>query len=277
MLKLNLEDEFMHDNFNELNNLIALLKIEYKNFDTSYESRCRRYNIAIRIRDLYKNINIINSVYWNNIFPHWNSLNETSFTPEDILFILDNLKKIKKHYYTQYFDKIFISHSEKDKNIISEFISLLHAMGIKRPAIDEDGIIFCSSYKGYSIDNRENNIVSIKNELISENNILALVMYSKNYMQSPACLNEMGAIWVNDIPYQPIILPQFAFKDIDGFLDHRTTGFEIADKFKLNDFKDEIQKYFNLPTIAQNIWEQDRDKFLETISDNKSNNTWQKI
>ena len=163
------------------------------------------------------------------------------------------------------FDKIFISHSEKDKGIVNSFISLLHDIGIQKPTSGNEGRIFCSSYNGYLIPLRKNNIEYIKSQLDSTDNILAIIMYSKNYMNSPCCLNEAGAIWIKNIPFQPIILPDFSFKEVTGFLNPNITGFEISDKARLSDFKEQLETNFNLPVISHNLWEQDRDKFLKEI------------
>ena len=39
-------------------------------------------------------------------------------------------------------------------------------------------------------------------------------MLSKNYYNSPACLNEMGAAWVLKSDYQSILIPPFDFENI---------------------------------------------------------------
>ena len=69
--------------------------------------------------------------------------------------------------------------------------------------------------------------------------------------------------------FYPILLPDFSFGDIKGFLNPNITGFKIDDKYKLNEFKDNLVKHFNLQEINYNIWEQERDKFISKF-DNKN-------
>lgn len=259
---------YTYEQFQDLNEVIALAKEELANFDmpNGYSNRCK-------LRQIIKNLIGINlklsesSPYIRKLYYNWNVLNERRCTELDLSFVIETLKKIKRNLFSEYFDKIFISHSEKDKDIVDNFISLLHDIGIQKPISGNEGRIFCSSYNGYLIPLRENNVEYIKSQLDSTYNILAIIMYSKNYMNSPYCLNEAGAVWIKNIPYQPIILPDFSFKEVKGFLNPNITGFEISNRSRLNDFKEQLLGYFNLPVINYNVWEQDRDKFLKEIQD----------
>ncbi|MFI3301127.1 MAG: hypothetical protein R3Y28_06875 [Candidatus Gastranaerophilales bacterium] len=234
--------------------------------DLSHDSRVKRYNLAVEIRQLYLELDLMDTPYWRSLYPNWNVLNEQRLTNDDIFFVIQNLKLVKNKFFTNYFDKIFISHSEKDKVYASNIISLLHDIGIKKPSDNDKEIIFCSSYSGYSIKNRTDNIEQIKSIFNSTDRVLALMLYSKNYFSSHACLNEIGAIWVSNIAYQPILLNGMEFEEVKGFLNPNITGFKVLDKFRLNDFKNEIGKYFNLPKIKENIWEHDRDDFINKVS-----------
>ena len=82
---------------------------------------------------------------------------------------------------------------------------------------DIEGNIFCSTCNGYLIPLGENNIEYIKQQLTSTDNVLAIVMYSKNYMNSASCLNEAGAIWIHNIQYRPIILRIFLLRKLKVF------------------------------------------------------------
>ena len=254
------------EKFNNLNEILAILKSQIANFektDSSFRIRC---NIRKIIDKLFEDLNFQKTPYARSMYGNWNVLNESCCEQQYLIYIIENLKRIKKDFFSGYFDKIFISHSEKDRKIVKNFISLLHDIGIPKPIKDIEGNIFCSSCDGYLIPLGENNIEYIKHQLLSTDNILAIIMYSNNYMNSPSCLNEAGAIWVNDIQYRPIILPNFSFEEIKGFLNPNITGFKIDDKFKLNEFKEFLVKSFNLPEVNYNIWEQDRDKFLADIA-----------
>lgn len=252
--------------FQKLNKILEVLKIQVANFDKSNTSIKIRTDLGWQINDFFKELNLQDTPYKRNIYYNWNVLDRSCCEKLDLIYIIENLKKIKKDFFSNYFDEIFISHSEKDREIVKNFISLLHNIGLPKSIKDIEGNIFCSSCNGYLIPLGENNIEYIKQQLTSTDNILAIVMYSKNYMNSASCLNEAGAIWIHNIQYRPIILPDFSFEEIKGFLNPNITGFKINDKFKINEFKEFIIKSFNLPEVNYNIWEQDRDKFLTDIA-----------
>ena len=56
------------------------------------------------------------------------------------------------------------------------------------------------------------------------------------------------------------------FEEIRGFLNPNITGFKIDDKYKLNEFKDNLVKHFNLQEVSSNIWELERDKFISKFN-----------
>lgn len=91
------------------------------------------------------------------------------------------------------------------------------------------------------------------------------VEYTDNYFSSQACLNEMGAIWVTNKKYQEILMPKFDETHIKGLLDKQVTWFRANDKFRLNDFKKQIETMFYLSPLEQNSWEIARDKFIKAI------------
>lgn len=256
---------YTYEQFQDLNEVITLAKNELIGFDmpNAFDTRCKLRRIVNNLIDALGLTS--KSPFVRNLYCNWNVLNETRCTKLDLSFVIETLTKIKKEFFPQYYDKIFISHSEKDKDIVDSFISLLHDIGIPKPTSDKEGRIFCSSSDSYAIPLRENNIEYIKSQLDSTDNILSIIMYSNNYMNSPACLNEAGAIWIKSIPYQPIILPDFSFDEIKGFLNPNITGFEISNKSRLNDFQEQLLQSFNLPAINYNVWEHERDKFLKEI------------
>ena len=264
-----MQNTYSYEQFQRLNEVLLSAKEELKNFDNqnSFANRCQLRRLINRLTDELCLRN--SSPHIRRLYQNWNVLNERGCTKQDLLFIIETLTGIKKDLFADYYDKIFISHSEKDQEIACELIALLHNIGIKKPINGLNGQIFCSSYDGYLIPLRENNIEYIKTQLDSTDNVLALVLYSKNYMKSVACLNEAGAIWIKDIPFYPVILPDFSFEEIKGFLNPNITGFKIDDKYKLNEFKDNLVQYFNLQEVNANIWEQERDKFISKF-DNKN-------
>lgn len=78
-------------------------------------------------------------------------------------------------------------------------------------------------------------------------------MLSKNYYESTACLNEMGATWILHKQYQTILLPGFEFKEIEGAINPRSISFKLDDKFYRNaamgEFKDNIVEFLQLNQV----------------------------
>lgn len=171
---------YTYEQFQDLSEVIALAKEELANFDmpNGYSNRCK-------LRQIIKNLIYISlklsesSPYIRKLYYNWNVLNERRCTELDLSFVIETLKKIKRDLFPKYFDKIFISHSEKDKDIVDSFISLLHDIGIQKPISSNEGRIFCSSYNGYLIPLRENNVEYIKSQLDSTDNILLSLCIQK--------------------------------------------------------------------------------------------------
>ncbi|PFB01855.1 TIR domain-containing protein [Priestia megaterium] len=156
-------------------------------------------------------------------------------------------------------DKIFISHATEDKEYVREIIQLLNDIGIKKNRQS----IFCSSFPGYDIPVGEPIYEYIKKQF--DENVLVLFILSDKYYDSAACLNEMGATWVTSQVYHSVLLPGFEFSKIKGAIDPTKISFKANDKLKLNGFRKEIISLFNLESTDSDIWEQDREKFLENI------------
>lgn len=174
--------------------------------------------------------------------------------------------ELKHEMYPNCFDKIFISHSEKDHDRVIEFVELLYAIGIPRPRkSDKEKFIFCSSHPDGYIDNSHSIISDIKEQFNGKHNIYYILWYSDNYFNSQACLNEAGAIWVMSKPYLELLEPSFDEKNIKGLLDKQIVWARINDKYRLNSLKEDIEKMFNIVPLTENTWELARDKFLSRI------------
>lgn len=157
--------------------------------------------------------------------------------------------------------KLFISHSEKDRNLVDDFVDLLFVIGLKK----ED--IFYSSDPDLGVPNGENIYDYLAEMLDSE--LYVLFMLSDNYYNSVACLNEMGAVWVKRTKYMTFLLPGFGFQEINGAIDPRQISIKLDDnieivKTRLNMFKDDLKKIFGC-SISESRWEKKRDLFLDTL------------
>ena len=158
-------------------------------------------------------------------------------------------------------NKIFISHSSKDIDIVEPFVRLLRTIGVKRDNL------FCSSLANYGIPAGENIYNYLASEF-NENNLYVIFVLSNNYYDSAACLNEMGAAWVLKNKHQSILLPGFDFSDIKGAIDPRVIAIHLEEDNRnklLGDLKENIIAYLNLLEIDTNEWESDRNDFLDSV------------
>lgn len=149
-------------------------------------------------------------------------------------------------------NKIFISHSSKDKAYVKSFVENILQLGLDIPAER----IFCSSIEGQGVKSGE----YIPDRLREELNIssLALLFISTNYKSSEICLNELGAAWVK-LPKDkviPILLPNISFNEL-GFLDFNRLSIKAIEKEGIlkiiQDCKIELNPNFNLQKLDKKI------------------------
>lgn len=159
--------------------------------------------------------------------------------------------------------KLFISHSTDDKEIVDKLVALLEKLGVKKEQL------FCSSISGYGIPQGSGDLYQyIRNEM-SNDNLFVIMMLSKNYYSSPVCLNEMGAAWIKQSTYQSILLPGFDYPDVQGAINPRDISFKLSDRenrtVALNEFKDRIVAHLDLEPVDLTLWERFRDSFIAEI------------
>lgn len=155
------------------------------------------------------------------------------------------------------FDRIFISHAHHDQAYVKELVDIIKAVGYK-------GELICSSYPGHDLPQDVNIYDYLREQL--QHKVWVVYILSKNYYQSAACLNEMGATWVLQRHYTTILLPNFEFSSITGALDPRRSAFKISDKQGLNVFKSNLTTSFGLENPNDNIWESARDEAIKKMN-----------
>ena len=100
-------------------------------------------------------------------------------------------------------------------------------------------------------------------------NLFVIMMLSKNYYNSPACLNEMGAAWIKQSAYQSVLLPGFQYSEIKGAVNPRDISFCLSDKenrnYALTELKNRIITHLGVNDNGQSLWERFRDKFVAEI------------
>ena len=212
------------------------------------------------IRKDYVAYEVLNLFYYYDRAPFSLNLNEVSLIRKTII-------DIKHELFPNCFDKIFISHREKNRDQVSAFMELLYSIGIPKPiAAHDEQTIFCTSHPATYIENRKKNLEEIRKQFASSDHTLFILWYTDEYFASQACLNEMGAIWATNKTYQEILFPGFDSNKIGGLLDRQAVWFVANDKFRLNSFKEDLERMFGLPPIRQNYWEVVRDNYIEQIN-----------
>lgn len=158
---------------------------------------------------------------------------------------------------------LFISHSSANENIATNLVQLLRTLGFNNKSL------FCSSVPGYDIKEGEDIYDTLASKF-QDYNIFVIFLLSSEYYQSAACLNEMGATWVLKANYSTIVCPGFSIPEIKGAINPSKMAVVLGDNKrvngKLNNLKDRLIDFFGLPEVEDDtIWENDRNKFIESI------------
>ncbi|WP_340028001.1 toll/interleukin-1 receptor domain-containing protein [Paenibacillus sp. FSL H7-0940] len=154
------------------------------------------------------------------------------------------------------YDTIFISHAHHDRAYVKELVDLIKVVGFNE--------IVCSSYPGYGIP-QDNNIYEFLKEKLMKR-VWVIFVLSKEYYQSAACLNEMGATWVLGQYYTTILLPNYNFNLVKGAIDPSRVAFKINDKSGLSEFKENLVKHLQLVRPSDSIWESARDEVIQKVN-----------
>ncbi len=103
------------------------------------------------------------------------------------------------------YDKIFISHKSNDKKYGDALVKLLREIGL-----DDEQIIYTSSPR-HKIPLNQDFSAYLRNNI--NERIYAIYLFSESYLQSPICMNEMGAFWVKQSDYTNTFIPDFDFSN----------------------------------------------------------------
>lgn len=158
-------------------------------------------------------------------------------------------------------DKIFISHSTKDKKYAEVLVGFLEELGVPSKSI------FCSSVPSHDVEVTENFLEKIL-EQFNNYDLKMIYLLSKNYYNSPTSLNEMGAAWVSGFEYFSVLLYGFDFSDIQGVIDSKAIALKLDEsrktvQNKLDGFKDWLGRTYKLNEYDS--WEQVRDTFIDVL------------
>lgn len=161
--------------------------------------------------------------------------------------------------------KIFISHSYQDRKYAECVIDFLEDIGVREKQM------FCSSVPGYMIP-MDTNINEYLERQFSEYELRIIFLLSKNYYQSKACLNEMGAAWALKCRYSSILLPGFHIQDMSGSLIDSGRIALVCDaditelRDRLTQFREILEKEFELREMNSTNWERKREKLIRRMT-----------
>lgn len=140
---------------------------------------------------------------------------------------------------------IFLSHKSDDKKYANAIRNFIVGLGVK------DNQLIYTSHPMHKIPLDKNIYDYLRNNINS--NIFMIILWSDKYLESPACLNEMGAAWVAQSDYTNIYVPDFSFgnpKYRECAVDTRKMGAVLNGdehcKASLLELKDKIVNMFAL-------------------------------
>lgn len=172
--------------------------------------------------------------------------------------------KILKEYYCKP-PRIFISHKSEDVAFVKALVNLLRLyIG------SETEKIFCSSVPNYKIGIGKDIYPEIKSQF-EEYDVFMIIVHSPQYYQSPICLNEMGAAWIQNTECCSFLTADCEYNDLGGVIDNKYISIKVNAKDardRMNEFMGIVLDFFNMPkpdfsTFSQ--WETDRNEFLKEV------------
>lgn len=184
----------------------------------------------------------------------------------DAKYILKTIIELKHSMFPNDYEMMFLSHCSKDKEQVDAFVQLLNDIGIPVPKQNEKNMIFYSSHDDYGVKNCRAFDENIKSIMQSHYHTIYIFWYTDYFFKSIACMNEVGAVWVLDKPYYEIFHPDLKREDTKGLLNDRKISFVSTDKNRLNNFKGEIERMFDLTPITTSQWEIKRDEYIQKIN-----------
>ena len=159
---------------------------------------------------------------------------------------------------------ILLSHRSTDKKYGDALEKLLSGIGIKN-----EQLVY-TSHPLHKIP-LDKNIYEYLRESFGRK-IFVIILWSNEYLDSPACLNEMGAVWVTQSDYTNIYVPTFDFTNPKYYqcsVDKNRMGAVLdgSDNCKAGmiELKNKIVELFGL-SIDENQWIYILDQFMRDIS-----------
>ncbi len=213
---------------------------------------------AENLDDILHNVYVVNPESHKKTKKLVHDLLETIKITELVIPTIEN-KEPKKNNLK----KVFLSHSSVDKKYGDALRALLIGLGLKNSQL------VYTSYAANKIPVGENIFDYLRENIGS--NVFVIILLSNHYLNSVACLNEMGAAWVVKSDYLCFYTPDFDFsnpKYSQCALDTRKMGAVLKPnsncRTSMLEFKNIICKLFNLD-VDEKSWSSLLDEFIENI------------
>ena len=141
--------------------------------------------------------------------------------------------------------RLFLSHRSSDKkygDAIEEFVTKL---GVK------NNELIYTSHSQHKIPLNANIFDYLRNNI--DIDVYMIILWSNDYLESPACISELGAAWLAQNNYTSFYTPDFSFnnpKYNECPIDRNKMGVvlngDATCKMNMFEFKNELVEFFNL-------------------------------
>ena len=162
---------------------------------------------------------------------------------------------------------IFISHKSDDKKYGDALRNFIINLGVKN-----EQLIY-TSHPLHKIPVGVNIYDYLRKNIHA--NVFMIILWSDEYLESPACLNEMGAAWVVQSDYINIYTPDFSFgnpKYRQCAVDTDKMGAVLKNdehcKTSMLELKEKVEKLFNLKNDEKKVIYL-LDQFMKEIAEDK--------
>lgn len=164
---------------------------------------------------------------------------------------------------------IFLSHKSDDKKYADALEKFIIGLGVK------NNQLIYTSHPLHKIPLDSNIYNYLRKNIYSK--VFMIILWSDAYLESPACLNEMGAAWVTQSDYTNIYVPTFSFgnpKYHECAVDTKKMGAVLNGdehcKTNMIELKDKIQNLFNLENNEKKVVYL-LDQFIKEITEEQDN------
>ena len=162
---------------------------------------------------------------------------------------------------------IFISHKSDDKKYGDALERFITGLGVK------DNQLVYTSHPLHKIPLDASIYEYLRSHINST--LFMIILWSDKYLESPACLNEMGAAWVTQTDYTNIYVPSFSFgnpKYHECAVDTKKMGAVLNGdehcKANMIELKNKIEELFNLKNDEAKVTFL-LDRFIDEIKEDK--------